>query len=84
MWVNCPGVTNSITPAQTHISWDVSSSAGVLHNITVVCPGSQGAGVIGMHGTGVGVPKAAAVAAITKGLAGDLHIPNGGTFTKGT
>jgi hypothetical protein len=36
-----------------------------------------------MHGIGVSTPKAAAVAAATVGLAGELHIPNGMTFTIG-
>jgi hypothetical protein len=39
--------------------------------------------VTGIHGIGVNTPKAAAVAAITMGLAGQLHIPNGGTFKIG-
>jgi hypothetical protein len=36
-----------------------------------------------MQGIGVNTPKAAAVAAATVGLAIDIHIPNGGMFTKG-
>ena len=83
LWVSCPGIVNSITPPQIHMSLEVSSSAGMLHNITVFCPGIQGAGVAGIHGAGVGVPKAAAVAAITAGFAGDLHMANGMMFVMG-
>src|SRR3954454_5254722 len=39
---------------------------------------------IGRHGIGVSTPSAAAVAAITIGLAGLWHIPNGNRFRKGT
>jgi hypothetical protein len=53
--------------------------------ITVVgTPGTQGATVAGTHGIGVGTPSAAAVAAITAGLDGLVHIPNGMTLTIGT
>lgn len=65
------------------MSLDVLSNAGVLHSITVVCPGIQGAGVAGIQGAGVGTPKAAAVKAITAGLIGDVHMPNGSIFTIG-
>ena len=37
----------------------------------------------GMHGAGVGTPKAAAVAAITIGLEGLVHIPKGIMLTIG-
>jgi len=50
---------------------------------TVEEPGTHGAMVIGMQGIGVRTPSAAAVAAMTIGFAGQLHIPNGITFTKG-
>jgi hypothetical protein len=36
-----------------------------------------------MQGIGVNTPRAAAVAAATCGLAGELHIPKGGMFTNG-
>jgi hypothetical protein len=52
--------------------------------MTVGEPGTQGDGVIGMHGIGVSTPKAAAVAAATCGLAGDMHMPNGMMLTIGT
>lgn len=60
------------------------SNAGALHNMTVTAPGTQGAGVAGTHGIGVGTPSAAAVAAATIGLEGDWHIPKGGIFMMGT
>jgi hypothetical protein len=37
-----------------------------------------------MQGIGVSTPNAAAVAAATAGFAGDMHMPNGMMFTKGT
>ena len=51
--------------------------------MSVAEPGIQGAGITGVQGIGVNTPKAAAVAAATAGLAGDLHMPNGKIFTKG-
>ena len=62
------------------------SRAGTPSRITggETTPGTQGAGVTGVHGTGVGVPIAAAVAATNAGLPGDMHMPNGMTFTIGT
>ncbi len=47
-------------------------------------PESHGAGVTGMQGAGVGTPNATAVAAMTAGLAGLLHIPKGWMFSAGT
>ena len=62
------------------------SSAGTPSRITggETAPGTQGAGVTGVHGTGVGVPNAAAVAETNAGLLGDMHIPNGRMFSNGT
>jgi hypothetical protein len=57
--------------------------AGKFAIITVAEPGVQGAGITGVQGIGVNTPNAAAVAAATAGLAGDLHIAKGGMFTKG-
>ena len=48
---------------------------------TVDEPGAQGAAVAGIQGIGVSTPRAAAVAAATIGLAGDLHMPKGRTLT---
>lgn len=38
---------------------------------------------MGMHGAGVGTPKAAAVIAMTIGFAGLVHIANGAILTMG-
>jgi len=46
-------------------------------------PGTQGAEITGTQGAGVGTPAAAAVAAITAGFAGELHIPKGGILAIG-
>ncbi|MEY3305644.1 MAG: hypothetical protein RLZZ139_4017 [Cyanobacteriota bacterium] len=72
-----------ITPPQAHIHFEELLSAGKLLINTVGEPGTQGATVTGIQGIGVNTPKAAAVAAITIGLAGELHIPKGGIFTIG-
>ena len=50
---------------------------------TVGEPGTHGVEVTGTHGAGVGTPEAAAVAAITAGFEGALHIPNVGMLTIG-
>src|ERR1700723_2017766 len=81
--VNSPGSTKLITPAHMHISVEVLSSVGMSPSITVGAPGTHGATVMGMHGIGVSTPIAAAVAAATIGLAGDMHMPNGMMFTIG-
>lgn len=60
-----------MTPPQMQFKVDVLFSAGALHSRTVGAPGSQGAGVAGMHGIGVNTPAAAAVAIATIGFAGD-------------
>ena len=78
-----PGKLTLITPAQLHIHLEVLSSAGMFAINTVGAPGTQGAIVIGIHGIGVSTPKAAAVAAATIGLAGELQTPNGIIFTIG-
>jgi hypothetical protein len=72
-----------ITPAQVHMSLEVSFNAGIFPTSTVGDPGSQGAGVTGTQGMGVNTPKAAVVAAATVGLARLVHIPKGGIFTMG-
>src|SRR5688500_10825662 len=83
MCVTCPGTTIWITPPHMHISFDVWFSTGKLEIITVGAPGTQGAGVTGMHGIGVSTPSAAAVAAATLGLARQVHAPNGMMLTIG-
>jgi hypothetical protein len=72
-----------MTPPHMHMQVQVLFSAGTLPIRTVGDPGVQGAVVTGMQGMGVSTPKAAAVAAATAGLAGDMHIPKGGMFTSG-
>ena len=72
-----------ITPPQLHMHFDTLSSAGMLAISTVDAPGTHGALVAGMQGMGVNTPSAAAVAATTTGLAGELHIPNGRMFIMG-
>ena len=71
------------TPAHPHMHIEVLFSAGMPPINTLGDPGVQGAGITGTHGMGVRTPMAAAVAAATVGLVGDMHIPNGGTFTIG-
>lgn len=65
-----------ITPPQLHIHLLVLLSAGLFPTRTIGDPGAHGAAHAGTQGAGVGVPIAAAVAAITAGFAGQLHIPN--------
>ncbi|CAA9309474.1 MAG: hypothetical protein AVDCRST_MAG89-1019 [uncultured Gemmatimonadetes bacterium] len=55
----------------------------MLPTVTVAAPATQGAGVTGTQGCGVSTPISAAVAAATIGLATELQVPNGGTFTIG-
>jgi hypothetical protein len=58
-------------------------SAGMLPIKTVGDPGIQGAAVAGTQGMGVSTPRAAAVAAATVGLEGELHMPKGKMLTSG-
>jgi hypothetical protein len=66
-----------------HMHWLELLSAGLLAINTVGEPGTHGAVVFGIHGIGVNTPSAAAVADATVGLAMDMHIPNGGMFSRG-
>jgi hypothetical protein len=84
LWLTWPAFTKVITPPQRHVKVDTLSSAGALHSITVGAPATHGAGVAGMHGTGVSTPMAAEVAAATIGLAIEVHMPNDGMFMIGT
>ena len=81
--MSSPGITNVITPAHMHIKVEVLSRVGILPSKTVGAPGTHGATVAGIHGIGVSTPIAAAVAAATVGLAGDMHIPNGMILVRG-
>jgi hypothetical protein len=77
------GLITWITPPQLHISFDVWLRAGYPPISTVGLPGAHGAESNGMQGIGVKTPRAAAVAAATCGLDGQLHIPKTGMFTNG-
>ena len=79
----CPACEMVIMPAQMQLQLQVLLSDGILAISTSLVPGVQGAGVTGMQGIGVKTPSAAAVAAITAGLEGELHIPNGRIFNNG-
>lgn len=83
MVVNCAGAMIWITPPQLHINFELFCNAGWPPTSTVGEPGAHGAAVTGTQGIGVSTPSAAAVAAATCGLAGQLHIPNGMTLTIG-
>lgn len=79
-----PGNVIWITPPQLQINLDVLFKAGFPPTNTVGLPGAQGAAVTGIQGIGVSTPRAAAVAAATMGLAGELHMPKGAIFIMGT
>ena len=66
-----------------HWHVEVFVSTGSPPTSTVGFPGAQGEVVAGIHGCGVNTPKAAAVAAITCGLAGLMHAPKPGMFANG-
>ena len=77
----CAGVKlTEITPPHVHISFDVLFSSGFLHTITVGAPGIQGATIAGTQGAGLNTPSFAAVAAMTAGLLGALHMPKVGNL----
>jgi hypothetical protein len=61
----------------------VRINAGCPSTNTCILPPIQGVVTAGKQGIGVSTPKAAAVAAATVGLAGDVHIPKGIIFTIG-
>ena len=67
-----------MVPPQVHRHLQLSFRAKGLLSETVGEPGSQGAGMTGTQGTGT--PPAA----MTAGLVGALHMPNGGMLTMGT
>jgi hypothetical protein len=81
---NWPDMFTLIMPAQRQLSIQVLSRAGAPPIKTVDAPGVHGAGVAGTQGIGVSTPRAAAVAAVTTGLAMEEHVPNGETFSSGT
>jgi hypothetical protein len=77
------GLVIAITPPHMHWHVEVFVKTGIPPTSTVGFPGAQGAVVAGIHGCGVNTPKAAAVAAITCGLAGLTHTPKVGMFADG-
>jgi len=60
---------------------DVWPWTGLFPTNRVGWDGVQGDTTTGTQGTGVGTPKAAAVAATKAGFAGEKHIPKGRMFT---
>lgn len=72
-----------MTPPQLQMSLLSLVSAGKFPMRTVGFPMIHGARVTGTHGMGVKTPSLAAVAAITVGLAGELHAPKGNMLTIG-
>jgi hypothetical protein len=68
--------------AQRHLLSTVAR--GISSAVSKIDGGAHGAGMSGTQGIGVRTPKAAAVAVMTSGLAGLLHMPNGGIFMIGT
>ncbi len=77
-----PGITKAMTPPHAHWQVDPAVSAGFPPIKVWGAPGFHGV-VTGTHGIGVSTPRAALVAAATVGLARLVHMPNGGTFTRG-
>ena len=69
-------------PPYAHISIDLSLRAGYPPINILGFPGIHGPTVTGIQGMGVSIPRAAAVADATEGLAIQLHIPNGRTFKR--
>ena len=66
-----------MTPAHVHMHFEVLFRAIKFPIFTVGEPGVHGAGVTGTHGTGE------PAAAMTAGLVGAEHIPNGAMFVTG-
>ena len=78
-----PACVIEMVPA--HMHWQVLSEvrAGTPPTATVADPGAHGPAMTGRHGWGVSTPSAAAVAAATWGLAGEVHMPKVGMFVIG-
>ena len=73
-----------ITPPYIQVHVLVLFNAGIPLIITVVEPGVQGAGVLGMQAAGVNTPNFAAVAAATMGFAIELQSGKGMMLVRGT
>jgi hypothetical protein len=71
-------------PPQAHVQVLSAVSSGKPRFRAIGAPGAQGDVSAGMQGCGVGTPPAAAVAARTIGLAGDMHSPKVLMFDVGT
>ncbi len=76
------GPVNSMVPAHRHSQAAPSVSTGIP-SIRTLLGEIHGVTTTGTQGAGVGTPSAAAVRAITSGLAGEWHSPKVGMFTKG-
>lgn len=74
---SCPALLTVITPAHEHTHFESFVSAGTSFTVTRSAPGVHGVST-GTHGTGL------PCAAITCGLLGAEHIPNGGMFSSST
>ena len=74
---SCPALLTVITPAHEHTHFESFVSAGTSFIVTRSAPGVHGVST-GTHGTGL------PCAAITCGLLGAEHIPNGGMFSSST
>src|SRR5487761_2216157 len=81
--VSWPGTPIVMVPPQVHWQVDPTVSTGRPLMRTFAEPGAHGPVGTGTQGIGVGTPRAADVAAITAGLAGEAHIPNIGMVAIG-
>ena len=78
-----PAKTIEMVPPKEQMHLDVSFSIGMLASRQVTAPGNHGAAVVGVQACGVSTPLAADVAEAVAGLAREVHMANGGMFTKG-
>jgi hypothetical protein len=74
----------AMMPPHMQVQVEVLVSAGRPPTSTVGEPGAHGVVTAGIHGCGVNTPSAAAVAAMTCGFAGLIHIAKGIMLTCGT
>jgi hypothetical protein len=72
-----------MVPVHAHLQVLSLVSAAWFPIFVFEAPGLHGPVVTGIHGAGVGVPMAAAVAAATVGFACVLHMPKGMMFFMG-
>ena len=69
-----------MTPPYMHISLEEFFSSGFPQTRMVGTPGAQGSTIAGAQGAGEKTPSFAAVAAMTAGLLGQLHMPKVGNL----